>query len=481
MKLCKWMLLPMFAMVCGLSFVACGDDSEPEPKTNDPDAPTPIVQGKVLSPQESKERLSTIGKEFLNKIPASDFEDILSLTDYIYKTYCQDDADELADWAKDCLDALTHQFVRTDRKEDNGGWGDYVYNYVYIYNYTRRIYDASQFRAHVEWKNGAWRVTQKNTSDLQFSCTDRNGQQVVARLVTSGNTKRVYVGEIERDYHSDYQNFESAGIIHYNSTYTYDKDLAYAEVPEQIDVTVTQGGKVILSASVKTDLSSMSGTDFNLSKDKYGVEASASVAGYTFKNIRASAKANTADGAEASVTIEKGGRELLKVSARGEVDLRGGVYGENSDTEVEVNGGGASAFLVDILGQLQVKGKCTDVKGFLDALEDANRNTDEQKAKSLMKKANGLINAELYYDNTSTRQAYVMMDVFSEQRYDGTYRWKVQPLICFEDGSSYSMSDESYFSESAFRGLINIYENLLKDYEDLADKYEDLLDDLDIN
>lgn len=455
-RMFQWMVVPAVALTMSVAFVACGDDDDAgtpkqENPSEDPEKPTPVTPDKQLTNEEQKERLSAIGKQVINLVPSTDFEDVAKLGRFIADSYCQNEAGGLGKWMRECVDAVSGEFV----KSESNGWGD-------VYRYTRRIYAVSQFRAHVEWKNGEWNVTERNTSDLQITCPDQNGQKVTVTLNSSSKTKRVFAGEYYRGWDKEYRD---------GSTYYIDNiDFTYLEVPEQIDVTLTQGSKSLLTATVKTDLSSMSGTDFNLSRDRYGVEVNATCCGYTFKNIRANAKANTRDGATVSLCIEKDGKALITANVKGEVDVKGGYLSEDDQTKVEVNGGNVTALELDILGQLQVKGACTNIKACYDALRNAKDSQSMAEAMGYIDEANKMLNAAIYYDKTSTQQATLKMDVFEDQEYYGT-DYELRPLICFPDGSSYCITDESYFNKTNFQALINLFENLMDDYERLVHRY----------
>ncbi|MBQ7496125.1 MAG: hypothetical protein IJT75_10325 [Bacteroidaceae bacterium] len=450
----KWMLMPLLALSLSATFVACGGDDDTTSNTGGGGGEFPPVE-KQLTNEEQKERLNSIGKEVINLVPASDFEEILSLGEFIRKQYLDDEDNELTEWLRSCVDAIQSELV----DEEQGYYG--------TYKTVRRTYAAAQFRAHIVWQNGAWRVTEKNTSDLQVACPDRNGQQVVATLNTSSKTKKVYVGETDGDYDDYYQN----GRWYYEE----EKVLTYIEVPEQINITIKQGSKTIFEATVTTDLSSMSGSYFNLSRDAYGVTVNVSCCGYTFENVRVSAKANSSNGVQASFTIKKDGKALLSASVTGEVDVKGGYVDEDDEVEPEFNGGNVTQLTIDILGELQVKGTCKNIKTFIDTWEKADdyeNKTNEMAMRGLASTLNELFTAQLFY-GTSTEQATMKLEPFYKEGYWNNNRWELKPLIVFGDGTSYCMTDESYFNEDNFAALTNLFEDLMKSYERLWNKYID--------
>ena len=80
-----------------------------------------------------------------------------------------------------------------------------------------------------------------------------------------------------------------------------------------------------------------------------------------------------------------------------------------------------------------------------------------------------LADFNLFYDNTSTKQASVVLDPFLDYEYDGEQEWEYEPVMVFFDGSSNSAFG-NFFNEKDFKSLIKMYENMLGDYEDLIKK-----------
>jgi hypothetical protein len=75
----------------------------------------------------------------------------------------------------------------------------------------------------------------------------------------------------------------------------------------------------------------------------------------------------------------------------------------------------------------------------------------------------------LFYDGGSLVQAYVELESFRDEDWDGDYYWEAEPVICFHDGSSYS-TIETFFNEYDFDDVIDAFEKLLEDYEDMIEE-----------
>ena len=464
----KWMIVPIMALTLTAFFAACGSDNDPiQPIPAPTPNPLPNPLETPLTSEEQKERLNVIGREFFDMMPTSDFNEIKELTNFIVNNYCTETPEALNDWVLSCLQAIGGEQlpseVATEYENDVDG---VHYHYAVIYNYTRHIYAISQFRAHVAWNGNEWDVVEQNTNDLQFTCPAANGEQVRATLTTSGNTHKVYVGDLFIDAKTTYNITEEL----YENLRKYEYDLAYLEVPEMLNLTLTKGGKTLLTTTIETDLSSMQGSYFNLSHDAYSVAMNTSVAGYTFNNVRVKAQSNKPNGTQVICNVEKNGKKLLSVTIQGEIDSMGGSWDEEDMDPFELNGANVSQCNIDILGKLQLKASCKDIAEYMELIDDIEEADSEIEAKQYLERANSLMSAEIFYNGTSTRQAYAKLETF-EQRFFNSSWWDVVPVICFEDGTSYGILDDSYFNENAFRAVVNTYREMMRDYEKLLQDF----------
>ena len=225
------------------------------------DVPTPDDSIPVLSemsPIEQKEFMEQVALNLLDEFSAKDFESVVELTEYLANE-CEDyKADEVEDWFEGYLDDFTTFIGQTSEKNY---WGEEHYN-----NYER-LYMLSNVKGKFTAKNYKW--VYEKADDLQFVVKDMYGQTCVAKLTTSGNVKKVYIGS-SSDW-IDYNYDSNKGMYHdyYN---VYENTIA---VPERMELTLTQGGKTVAKVTLNTNLSSMKGNEFDLSKDSYSVSANA--------------------------------------------------------------------------------------------------------------------------------------------------------------------------------------------------------------
>jgi hypothetical protein len=124
---------------------------------------------------------------------------------------------------------------------------------------------------------------------------------------------------------------------------------------------------------------------------------------------------------------------------------------------------------LDILGKVQMQGKLKDVRKYVDYLEKADENDgNESQYRSYINQANSLTDVNLYYNNTTTKQATIKLEPFKEEGWYNNY-WTVEPIIIFGDNSSYS-TFEAFFNDTDFRRTIDAFKSLANAYADIIDE-----------
>ncbi len=496
MKTVKWIALPMMAIALTSIFTACGGEDEVTPNTQTTGGGTSgeTVKEKEsassLTSEEQKERLTKIGQAFFEAIPESDFRELADLGTYINKTYCNRSSktEDIEDWADACFKSLAKE-VLPEQITDQYSYSYYdtwnerysYYESVNMVNYTRRTYELSNFRAHLSWNGSKWVVAESNTNDFQATCMDKNGKVVTITLTSSNQTKKVYVGEFKRGSDYDYNYYyDVQGNYHSVSTYTKEKDKAYLEVPDWINVTLTRGGETLVMVEVKTDLSSMSSPNFDLSKDAFSATVTAELAGYKIETARVAVQTNKSNGVTAYVNILKNGNKLLSVEVQGDANINESdlVWKEDVDEDdfedaFEDAEGKVSLAKIDILGQMQVTATCSDIRNIVNNLDAAGKSAnkyDESKIKYYAQEINKTANIKFYYDGNNTLQGSLEMECVAHT--GSSTKYNVEPVVVFGDGSRYNLINETYFSETNFRSLINLFKNLKGRYEDMIEEYD---------
>lgn len=451
------------ALAGTLALTSCGDSKEEPDSPEKPVTPETPTQDKAMTPSEQKERMDAIAREFMSLTPASDFRSYANLSNYANDTYTDYDWSAVEDWADDCWEYARKATGNVTTKHE-GIYGTYIYS-----DYTNLLL-ASNFTGHFRAKNGRWTKESGKADDLQFTFADQNGNTCVLKLETSGKVTKVYATNIYSytDYYYDPDTYKWRDY--------YDVTQCTIGVPENVVVTLTQGGTQIVKTSVKVDIASLSGNDFDISKNS--ISASALIEldnGYKFNMSQVSYSGNQK--ASLSYSISKDGKSLATVSIAGDVSgipqCNVEAFSRNNfdiDDYYTDNATAKNALVkIDILGKMQLQGIVSDVHKYADYLEKADgNNTNEKMYKQWLNSANDLTQISLFYDNTTVQQASMKLEAFVEDEWQGRTYWEAEPVLVFFDGSSNSMFDV-FFNDTDFKSTIKAYESLIERYEDLFD------------
>ena len=464
----KLVSLLLIGSVFSLSsvLVSCGgdDDSVDSPIVNpDPIKPEEPSKNEAMTPLEQKEYLDLIARGFMDKTPASDFNEISKLYNHISNTYTDNyDWDEVGDWGSEIFESLKESLGTTDKEQEKYSWGEY--NYIYT-NYKALVM-ASNFKGQFKAIGNKWELSKAD--DLQFIFSDQHGKECVLKLVTSGNVKKVFIGNIDEwvDYNYDYSN------DYYISNDYYDRTQLTAGVPENIVVTLTQGGSQVVKVTVKLNIGDLSNDKFDLSKNQLTASTLVELNnGYKFNVSQVAYNGNNKT--SVSFDMSKNGESLASVAFSSDIsgipscNIDAMVSG-NIDEEDFNNSNMKNVYVkLDIMGKLQIQGTLSDVRKFTDYINEADDNDDDEKTfKSYVNQANSLANFNLFYDGKSTKQATVTLEAFEEESWNGMKYWYMEPMLNFYDGSSYSTFD-AFFNDKDFKSVIDAFEKLADNYASL--------------
>ena len=464
----KLVSLLLIGSVFSLSsvLVSCGgdDDSVDSPIVNpDPIVPEEPSKNEAMTPLEQKEYLDVIARGFMDKTPASDFNEISKLCNHISNTYTDNyDWDEVGDWGSEIFESLKESLGTTDKEQEKYSWGEY--NYIYT-NYKALVM-ASNFKGQFKAIGNKWELSKAD--DLQFIFSDQHGKECVLKLVTSGNVKKVFIGNIDEwvDYNYDYSN------DYYISNDYYDRTQLTVGVPENIVVTLTQGGSQVVKVTVKLNIGDLSNDKFDLSKNQLTASTLVELNnGYKFNVSQVAYNGNNKT--SVSFDMSKNGESLASVAFSSDIsgipscNIDAMVSG-NIDEEDFNNSNMKNVYVkLDIMGKLQIQGTLSDVRKFTDYINEADDNDDDEKTfKSYVNQANSLANFNLFYDGKSTKQATVTLEAFEEESWNGMKYWYMEPMLNFYDGSSYSTFD-AFFNDKDFKSVIDAFEKLADNYASL--------------
>lgn len=442
----RWYILLALPLMLSASTVlsSCGDD-EPDP-TEKPDNPeTPDTPGNnnqgetKLDSESQKLKLQATAQNFMKEVPADEMRNLSQLADYVNNAYINNSQfsnDVVTDW----FDKLIDSNLTPDGKKE------FTYGRE---EYYKRIIELSQFKGKFVANNKGW--TKSNADDLQFEFKDQNGITCVLTLKTSGKTTKVYVGETWGDCYEGIEegSWKWVDVIQRN----------YVYVPEHITLTLLQGNNTLVSTEVNIDHSQFTGPEYDLSKDAVSTNATVKINNYVWVIDRAAYNGKEGS-AYVKGSMSKAGKTLVSFEASA------------ADTKLNEDGellkGGAAKVSVNILGEVQIKGTCSNVKTFADYMDKADSNEENESLfKSYVNQANSMIDLGIYFNGGSMRQAKMQLECFEDGYSDWKY-WTYEPVLVFDDNSTYS-TFTAFFNETSFREVINSFEDLVRSYEKLIE------------
>ena len=448
----------VFALMLGLGtlcITSCNDPEESIPE------PTP---DKAMNPVEQKEVMDKVGRDVLNLFPSSDYKRVTDCANYLDSKYEDYDFDPVDDWASDVWDGLLKEMGKSQQTDE---WGD-----VYIYTDYKALVALSNFTGHFTPDDTKETFVRKDANDLKFTVKDAGGKECVATLTRSGAEKQVHLGKIEDWVDYDY-GYDKNGQWYYQDY--YDRYDITFKVPEHITLTVTQGGETLLTVNADIDLGALQDTEFNLAKSTLGVKVKATL--YSGVKINVENVQYDPKNVKASVAVSKGSQKIItctvstSLSGIPSCNLSAFTDEDYVDDRLEgdfIDAEGKDTYVkVDVMGKVQLQGTLSHIHKLVDYLEKMDDNEEnEQEFKSYMTQVNGLMNLGVFYDNTSTRQARVVLEAFEDDYgyYDDEKYWYAEPVIHFYDGTSYSTMS-AFFDEDDFKRLVDTFEDLVDAYD----------------
>jgi len=406
------------AVTLSMAATSCGDD-------NDSDAGKSGGSGgseSSLSESQKKEYIDQTGRELVGKISAEDFRPITDLGQYVhdYLTDSKNEVKVVNDFFESAFNLCTLEENKT---------------------YVKRLFAMAYFSAQFEYRNGSWVKVGTEQNVLSFSFTDRNGQPCMAELTATGDEREMHASFFDtKDWHYDYY----AG--YYKTT-----EENHVKVPSIITLKILQGNAIL--ASINATLKVPAG-EFQYDSDAASTAIDATIMGY---RVNLESEYNGGKNAAIRLTVSKKGETLVSANASSNLRL---------DNNGEFISAGNANIVIDVLGKVQAKGTVDDINKVRDLVEGVGRNTSESEVKSRVEQVNQQVHLAVYFDGNDTRQAFIKTYPFYEKHsYYNT--WKIEPVICFGDGTSYSTFEE-FGNDSRFKELIKKVEQLVTDFEHLV-------------
>lgn len=483
--LSAFMMLVSCDQLAGLVTPETGEENNEE--NNEENKVTPTLQ-----PDEQKLKLEEVALQLMDKCPADDFENFVNLSEDFTKTYLDNggyDFSAFETYVED-VNKVSVQEQKWIEKFDEAK-KEYITERI-----TNLTIVLSNYTGSFEFKKNGVEKLAGNHDGLKVTFP-LGSKTYVAEIVPSSKVSRAtfeYVEKsywtetrwdyIEKEVHDEYGNvwYEYEDVLLGNYLHYNDFLLKFAmDVPENIKIALTENGKSV--ADINIDITqSYSAAGLNPTVDNFSAKTTVTLNnGYCLEIGNASFD-GAASKAGYSMSLKKDGETLIKSSASADFsfdvmtykyDHGSGEYTSKGEyTWVEVTKGKNISATMDILGQIQVKGNCSnamELADIIDSFYEAADVEDKTKMDRAMNNINSKLDIGVYYDGGSNRQASVEFEYEKDVYYwDGQneyYDYDIIPIIVFEDNSRYTIDD--YFTEKAFSSLIDKFEAFGEKYSEL--------------
>lgn len=440
MKALNYLIIATLAiMMC-----ACKGD-----KLMDPDGPSIVnpddiivKENQTLDADAQKEKLEQVASKMISLCDVDEYEDFMQICaeavgygSYIFDEYY--DFSELEDeWEEMAEDFFSQEEISDTETR------------YFLYLFLSNIEGTVEF--------GENKATYKKGSDIKVIFHGEDGDKWEAEI-TPKKLKTVYLGEWMDEYYGfDYDTYEELWYTDYYNV--------YVEVPASLSATLKRNGSTVAAVSFSIE--------HNFDKNEPEFENA-----YISFNCEIQIDDLKLIASKAMIDAEKGKIECKTALYKGDIFIFSESFSANVDYELDeyeaIVEGGAVEFKTNILGEIQIEGKCTDLARIAELSDsDIESEKELERVTDIM---NSLIDIRLYYDGTSTEQASIELEPMMEidEYYGDSYYWS-EPVIVFNDGSRYLFYE--YFDEDSFSFLISKFERMVEEYEALFEDYEDIFE-----
>lgn len=459
-----------------------------------------------LDTEEQKLKLEQVGIKLMDKCPSGDVMGFFDLYDAFVEAYIDKEGYDL-----DALEVFAENVAEKSFTEEE----ERLYNELKKQYSRKSVYSLtvalSNHTGEFTFGRNAVKRTSGSTEGVKVNFS-LDGKDYVAELKSSGKvTRAVY------DYRDFYENTYDSGYMDSEGNWVYVgeglvtmRDFLFKftiDVPEKIEISLKENG--IPMAEITFNFKqSFTASGLNPTTDNFNVEGKVVLDGgyeINISNVSYDGAGQTAGG---GVVVIKDGQALVTGLASGQVSLENFVdryedrwddeyYSKGEWTSVKVNKAKEVGVAVDVLGEVQFKGSCSNAKEVADLMEsywdalsdwdeesDSRKNPDEAAALRHLNNINAKLDLNVYYDRGNNSQAKVEFEIGKEVRDwdmngDGYVNsedidYFLLPVIVFNDGSRYAFED--YFTKAAFKALIDRVDEFAEEYDDLFGIYDSVLD-----
>ena len=427
-----------------------------------------------LSPDAQKDLLVEVGEELLNTFNPEDQRAAVELADELYHKYKEYDWDQISvDFEEEFEDIYSREFES-------------------FFSLPRRLASAitdkqslsledmeilltlSKFGYIIEFDDITKSVKMTETDDASITVkfSDANGTKCEAKVWGEG--KEIEGSYTYEDGHWDW-GYDEYGNYYDNGWVVDGKRTIRVKVPTTIKMHLKHGNEALISFTFNWDsnLEDYVNTSMNLQviNLKFAEETKVST-----KNASAVFSFSYGDKPLVAAAANLPKYELISWEGGKDItDEEGEKWLEEYDDKYASLLGkiGAGEAKVDVLGKIQIKGGVTDGAALVDAYYnwgDTHYSDDLKEYEAFCDFMNKYIYLSVYYNNTTTEQAKLLMDTYEDYGYYG-----VEPVLYFPQDET-RIAIATYFNSSKFLGLLDIIEDLANSYIAL-DKHNLIFDD----
>lgn len=427
----------------------------------------------VLSPDEQKDFLVDVGEELINTFNPNDQKEAVELADELYYKYKNYDWDAISEEFEDELDDI------------------YSTEFESFFGMPRRMIDVINGKKKVSLENKEilltlskfGRIIEFDDKNKTVKITKTDDPSVVAKFSDSEGTKcELKVWGEGKEIEGSYTYEDGHWDYNYDEWVSDGKRTIRVKVPRTIKMHLKHGSNSLISFTFNWDS--------NI-KDYVNTSLNLQVINLVFAE---ETKVSTTE-ASAVFSFSYGDKGLIAAAVNLPkyelIDWEGGKditeeEGENWLEEYDdkyksmLGKVGKGEVKLDIFGKVQLRGGVTDGAALVDAYYnwgDKYYNDEQDECQDLCDLLNKYIYLSVYYNNTTTEQAKLLMQV-----YEDYYGYDIEPIMYFPQDET-SIAVMTYFNSSKFLGLVDLVEELANSYIAL-DKHnlifgEDFVLDLD--
>ena len=427
----------------------------------------------VLSPDEQKDFLVDVGEELINTFNPNDQKEAVELADELYYKYKNYDWDAIGEEFEDELDDI------------------YSTEFESFFGMPRRMIDVINGKKKVSLENKEilltlskfGRIIEFDDKNKTVKITKTDDPSVVAKFSDSEGTKcELKVWGEGKEIEGSYTYEDGHWDYNYDEWVSDGKRTIRVKVPRTIKMHLKHGSNSLISFTFNWDS--------NI-KDYVNTSLNLQVINLVFVE---ETKVSTTE-ASAVFSFSYGDKGLIAAAVNLPkyelIDWEGGKditeeEGENWLEEYDdkyksmLGKVGKGEVKLDIFGKVQLRGGVTDGAALVDAYYnwgDKYYNDEQDECQDLCDLLNKYIYLSVYYNNTTTEQAKLLMQV-----YEDYYGYDIEPIMYFPQDET-SIAVMTYFNSSKFLGLVDLVEELANSYIAL-DKHnlifgEDFVLDLD--